>query len=34
MADLLVVEAARQEMRETGSEPIPWAEVKADLGLA
>jgi prevent-host-death family protein len=34
MADILDAEAARQEMRETGSEPIPWAEAKADLGLA
>lgn len=34
MADILDADAARQEMRETGSEPIPWAQVKADLGLA
>lgn len=25
---------ARAEMAETGQEPIPWADVKADLGLA
>jgi prevent-host-death family protein len=34
MADILDAEAARQEMRETGAEPVPWAQVKADLGLA
>jgi hypothetical protein len=25
---------ARREMRETGATPIPWEQVKADLGLA
>jgi hypothetical protein len=34
MADLRAAEAARAEMRETGQTPIPWGEVKADLGLA
>lgn len=34
MADILDAEAARREMRETGAQPVPWAEVKADLGLA
>ena len=34
MADIRAAEDARQEMRETQQEPIPWAEVKADLGLA
>lgn len=33
MADILDAEAARQEMREAGNEPIPWEQVKADLGL-
>lgn len=26
--------AARREMEETGSLPIPWEEVKAELGLS
>jgi len=34
MADIRAAEEARQDMRETQQEPIPWAEVKADLGLA
>lgn len=34
MADIRAAEDAREEMRRTGSEPIPWDEVKADLGLA
>ena len=34
MADILDAEAARREMRETGAAPIPWDQVKADLGLA
>jgi len=34
MADILDAEAARQELRQTGAEPIPWAQAKADLGLA
>lgn len=32
MADILDAEAARKEMRETGAEPVPWDQVKADLG--
>jgi prevent-host-death family protein len=33
MADIRAAEAARAEMKATGEEPIPWDEVKADLGL-
>lgn len=33
MADIRAAEAAREEMRLTQSEPIPWEQVKADLGL-
>ena len=33
MADILAAEAARTEMRATGETPIPWEQVKADLGL-
>jgi prevent-host-death family protein len=33
MADIRAAEAARAEMRATGEAPIPWDEVKADLGL-
>lgn len=33
MADIRAAEAARAEMAETGETPIPWDEVKADLGL-
>ncbi len=33
MADILDAAAARQEMREAENEPIPWEQVKADLGL-
>jgi prevent-host-death family protein len=33
MADIRAAEEARAEMRETGAAPIPWEEVKADLGL-
>ena len=33
MADILAAEQAREEMRRTGDSPIPWAEVKAELGL-
>jgi PHD/YefM family antitoxin component YafN of YafNO toxin-antitoxin module len=33
MADIRAAEAARAEMRATGEAPIPWEEVKADLGL-
>jgi prevent-host-death family protein len=34
MADILDAEAARKEMRETAEQPVPWEQVKADLGLA
>ncbi|MPV36289.1 type II toxin-antitoxin system Phd/YefM family antitoxin [Georgenia subflava] len=34
MEDVLAAEAAREEMRATAQEPIPWEEVKADLGLS
>jgi prevent-host-death family protein len=34
MTDILDAEAARAEMRETNDEPVPWQQVKADLGLA
>lgn len=34
MADIRAAEAARAEMRATGEAPIPWEQVKADLGLA
>lgn len=34
MADILAAEQARDEMRRTGEAPIPWEEVKADLGMA
>lgn len=33
MADVRAAEAAREEMRATGEAPIPWEQVKADLGL-
>ena len=33
MADIRAAEAARAEMKATGETPIPWEEVKADLGL-
>ncbi|MGI8815052.1 MAG: type II toxin-antitoxin system Phd/YefM family antitoxin [Pseudonocardia sp.] len=33
MTDIRAAERARAEMRETGETPIPWDEVKADLGL-
>lgn len=33
MADIRAAEAARAEMRETAEAPIPWEQVKADLGL-
>lgn len=33
MADLHAAEQARAEMRATGAEPIPWDQVKVDLGL-
>lgn len=34
MADIRSAEQARAEMEATGAAPIPWDEVKADLGLA
>jgi prevent-host-death family protein len=34
MADIRAAAAARAEMRATGEAPIPWEQVKADLGLA
>lgn len=34
LADLRAVAQARAEMTETGLVPIPWEQVKADLGLA
>jgi prevent-host-death family protein len=34
MSDIRGAEAARDEMRTTGETPIPWEQVKADLGLA
>ncbi len=33
MADIRAAEQARAEMTSTGAAPIPWDEVKADLGL-
>jgi prevent-host-death family protein len=33
MADIRAAEAARAEMKATGQAPIPWEQVKADLGL-
>lgn len=33
MADIRAAEAARTEMQETGEQPVPWDEVKAELGL-
>jgi len=33
MADIRAAEEAREEMRATGEAPIPWEQVKADLGL-
>jgi prevent-host-death family protein len=34
MADIRAAEESRAEMQRTKEEPVPWAEVKADLGLA
>ena len=34
LADLQAAVVARAEMAETGDDPIPWEQVKADLGLA
>lgn len=33
MCDIRAAEDAREEMRETGETPVPWEQVKADLGL-
>jgi prevent-host-death family protein len=33
MSDIRAAEEARAEMRATGQTPIPWEQVKADLGL-
>lgn len=33
MADIRAAHEARAQMRETGEAPIPWEQVKADLGL-
>jgi prevent-host-death family protein len=33
LADIQVAAAARAEMAESGEEPVPWEQVKADLGL-
>ena len=33
MSDILAAEDARVEMRMTREAPIPWEQVKADLGL-
>jgi hypothetical protein len=34
MADIRATEEARAELKATGEAPIPWDEVKAELGLA
>jgi prevent-host-death family protein len=34
MADIRAAEQSREEMRRTRSEPTPWDQVKADLGLS
>ncbi|EMY35808.1 prevent-host-death protein [Arthrobacter crystallopoietes BAB-32] len=34
LEDLRAAEAARQEMADSGESPVPWEEVKAELGLA
>jgi len=33
MSDILAAAEARAEMQKTGEEPIPWEQVRADLGL-
>ena len=33
LADIRAAEDARAEMRATGEAPIPWEQVKVDLGL-
>jgi hypothetical protein len=32
-ADIQAAEEARAEMRDSGATPIPWEQVKVDLGL-
>ena len=34
LADIRAASAARAEMEASGEVPIPWEQVKADLGLA
>jgi prevent-host-death family protein len=34
MQDILDAEEARAEMRSSPEEPVPWEQVKADLGLS
>ncbi|WP_460829998.1 type II toxin-antitoxin system Phd/YefM family antitoxin [Nocardioides hungaricus] len=34
LADLQAAAAARAEIVETGQAPIPWDQVKADLGMS
>ncbi len=34
LADIRAAAAARAEVAESGDGPIPWEQVKADLGLA
>lgn len=33
MADIRAAEGSREEMRRTKTEPTPWEQVMADLGL-
>lgn len=33
MADIRAAAAARAEMQATGDAPVPWEQVKVDLGL-
>jgi prevent-host-death family protein len=33
LADITGARRAREEMAETGNAPIPWEDIKADLGL-
>ena len=33
MEDIRAAEEAREEMRRTGETPVPWDEVRANLGL-
>lgn len=34
LADIRAANAARSEMADAGEGPVPWEEVKAELGLA